>query len=375
MKNISLPTLYLGMILLVAAVVPGYSTTYTVQVGNYFFNPQTITNVNPGDTIHWVWVTGTHTTTSTTIPAGAATWDEPITSSSPTYDYIPTVPGTYNYKCTPHAGMGMVGSFTVNAAAPLTVTALATPADVCMMSSSFVSCSPEGGSGSYTYSWVSNPPGFTSNQQSFTATPMQTTTYTVTVTSGTQNASASTTVTVQAPCSVMCQNDTSYCNDVPSFPVTATASNFSSLAWTTLGDGTFENAGALTAIYTPGPGDIAAGMVDLMCEVTPMGPCTIPSSDMVSVTLESCTGINNNRSGTLSLTVYPNPSSGEFRLKAGTLSGTASLNIFDMQGRVVYSAPFAPGESGLSVSGFAPGIYQAAVTEGENRGTVRILVR
>jgi plastocyanin len=90
-----------------------YATMHLVTVANFSFTPDNINNVRIGDTVRWVWESGTHTTTSTTIPAGALPWDNPITSVNTTFDYIPAVSGVYNYKCTPHAAMGMLGSFTV----------------------------------------------------------------------------------------------------------------------------------------------------------------------------------------------------------------------------------------------------------------------
>lgn len=77
------------------------------------FTPQTF-EVNVGDTIRWVWTSGVHTTTSTTIPAGAAQWDSPLTAEVDTVDYVVTVAGNYAYVCTPHASIGMTGSFTAN---------------------------------------------------------------------------------------------------------------------------------------------------------------------------------------------------------------------------------------------------------------------
>jgi hypothetical protein len=71
-------------------------------------------NVQCGDTVKWVLGAGSHTTTSTTIPAGATPWDQPINSVNSTYSYIvPAFSGVYNYKCTPH---GFTGSFTVTCA-------------------------------------------------------------------------------------------------------------------------------------------------------------------------------------------------------------------------------------------------------------------
>lgn len=91
------------------------ATTHVITVRDFSFTPATL-NVNLGDTVRWTWVQGSHTTTSTTIPAGAASWDRLMTASSTGFTYVPTVSGTYNYQCTPHASMGHVGSFVVASA-------------------------------------------------------------------------------------------------------------------------------------------------------------------------------------------------------------------------------------------------------------------
>jgi plastocyanin len=87
------------------------ATTHVVTVQNFSFTPATFTAV-VGDTVEWEWVAGTHTTTSLTIPGGAATWNNNITSSATTFKYKVTVAGTYNYWCAIHQTM-MEGSFTV----------------------------------------------------------------------------------------------------------------------------------------------------------------------------------------------------------------------------------------------------------------------
>lgn len=104
-----------------------FATTHTIQVGagnTFAFSPASMSAVL-GDTIKWVWGSGTHTTTSDAagIPAGAASWDNPINSGSTTFIYVPTVAGTYNYHCTFHQSMGMTGSFTVTS--PTSVTNVA----------------------------------------------------------------------------------------------------------------------------------------------------------------------------------------------------------------------------------------------------------
>src|SRR6476660_6284188 len=82
------------------------ATTWNVDVDDFQFSPSSL-NVIVGDVIHWVWVGGTHTTTSVTIPALAVTWDSPMDAGNTTFDYTVTQAGTYSYKCTFHAAFGM----------------------------------------------------------------------------------------------------------------------------------------------------------------------------------------------------------------------------------------------------------------------------
>jgi plastocyanin len=116
-------TFFLFALLLLAVMglhLSLFATKYTVQVANYYFNPTSL-NVLVGDTIKWQWVSGNHTTTSSSIPTGAATWDELINPSNHVYEYKVTVAGTYNYVCTPHIPMGMIASFVATAPAMLNV--------------------------------------------------------------------------------------------------------------------------------------------------------------------------------------------------------------------------------------------------------------
>ena len=105
--------IYLLVIAACICSLPAYAVIRTVTVSNFQFSPVALA-VNVGDTIRWTWVSGNHTTTSTTVPAGAAVWNKPITQSAQTFIYKVTVPGTYNYVCTPHAP-DMKGSFTASA--------------------------------------------------------------------------------------------------------------------------------------------------------------------------------------------------------------------------------------------------------------------
>lgn len=84
----------------------------TITVQDFKFTPADAT-IALGDTVLFTWLNGAHTTTSKIIPAGAASWDHAMTSSSTSFQYVPTVAGVYNYVCLPHESMGHIGKFTV----------------------------------------------------------------------------------------------------------------------------------------------------------------------------------------------------------------------------------------------------------------------
>lgn len=100
--------------ILSAGSIQSKATNVTVNVLSLTFSPADFT-ISMGDTITWLWNNnaGNHTTTSVNIPVGALPWDENINHNATTFMYVPAVAGSYNYKCTFHASMGMLGHFTV----------------------------------------------------------------------------------------------------------------------------------------------------------------------------------------------------------------------------------------------------------------------
>lgn len=87
------------------------ATTHEVDVSSNSFSPNSLTGVQVGDIIKWTLSSGSHTTTSTSVPAGAATWDYTFSGTGDTFEYTVTEAGSYSYECTFHSGM--TGSFTV----------------------------------------------------------------------------------------------------------------------------------------------------------------------------------------------------------------------------------------------------------------------
>ncbi|MCK5838939.1 MAG: hypothetical protein KAG99_03775, partial [Bacteroidales bacterium] len=60
----------------------------------------------------------------------------------------------------------------------------------------------------------------------------------------------------------------------------ASASNYSSLLWSTSGDGTFDDTGILHPVYTPGTDDISAGNVTLSLTAFGLGTCEAVTDNM-----------------------------------------------------------------------------------------------
>src|SRR5262249_47347165 len=68
--------------------------TVTVDVINFAFNPTPIT-IQTGDTVHWVWLTDNHSSTS--VSGSLESWDSGVHNTGFTFDHTFTHAGTYIY--------------------------------------------------------------------------------------------------------------------------------------------------------------------------------------------------------------------------------------------------------------------------------------
>ena len=112
LKMVNMKRIILLYLAIFCMVLQSFATVHTVLVGDFSFSPNSFA-AHPGDTILWKWSNGKHTTTSTTIPINASSWNGNITYNSTSFMYVPTVKGTYNYECTVNPAMRMIGSFAV----------------------------------------------------------------------------------------------------------------------------------------------------------------------------------------------------------------------------------------------------------------------
>lgn len=94
-------------LLIIAALLaasPVGATMHIIDVGNFFFSP-TRTEVCPGDTVRWTWVSGTHSSTSD--PSSPKSWDSGVSNViGHTFDLVFDAadgPGPFPYHCAIHS--------------------------------------------------------------------------------------------------------------------------------------------------------------------------------------------------------------------------------------------------------------------------------
>lgn len=172
------------------------------------------------------------------------------------------------------------------------VYATATPNPICIGDQ--VALSAEifvGTTGNYTYSWTSDPPGFSSTQQSVTHFPSASTNYLLSVTDGTYTSMHNVLVTVNTAPQISPGANLTICAN-QSAQVTCFPLNYSGLIWSSTGDGSFDNPVLTSPIYTPGLSDLEAGSVTLTATAFPLSPCLETTSVQLSVSFLSLPSIS-----------------------------------------------------------------------------------
>ncbi|MHC1778158.1 MAG: PKD domain-containing protein [Lentimicrobium sp.] len=80
-------------------------------------------------------------------------------------------------------------------------------------------------------------------------------------------------------------SDGDICETAQYYIFDASATDYSAITWTTMGDGSFSNHNSINPTYTPGPADIAAGSVLLYLNATSLLPCSGSVSDAMLLTI------------------------------------------------------------------------------------------
>jgi len=264
-----------------------------------------------------------------------------------------------------------------NASQPLAVNVSATPNSLCSVGTTQLNAAASGGSGNYTYSWTSVPAGFSSLLQNPSATPAVTTKYFAHVNDGTNTVVDSVLVTVQPAPAAFAGNDTVICLPVTQILLSGTASNSTTLLWTTSGDGTFSNASNLQTTYFPGTLDKSTGQVNLTLTANGTAPCNNAVS-VRHITLDPCNGIPTAGNTELKFSFWPNPTSGKITLSVNMpASATVRISVSDLTGNIRYHEQFEIQDPSLSrtldLKNLPSGIYMVKI-ECRNMATVKKLV-
>ncbi len=261
-------------------------------------------------------------------------------------------------------------------AVPLTATASANPSTICSGQTSQLNVFPVGGSGTYTYAWTSVPSGFTSTLANPVVSPTVATQYFVHVSDGTQSADPSTNVTVNQPATAAAGNDTSCAYVTTQVPLHGTASNYSSVLWTTSGTGTFSAATALNGVYFPSIADKTSGNITLTLTASALSPCSTPATSVRHIHFDGPTGIADMQN-LIDLSISPNPSTGQFSIRiSGSEVKDATVVITDMQGKRILQNVFTSASSGpqqIDMTGYPKGLYLVRI-QTDKESCVRKLI-
>ena len=94
-------------------------------------------------------------------------------------------------------------------------------------------------------------------------------------------------ITFQPMAEVYAGDDATICED-QTFNLAGVAANYSSLLWSSSGDGMFDNPNTLFPVYTPGIADITTGNVLLTLTASAIEPCTVSASDDIILNIILC---------------------------------------------------------------------------------------
>ncbi len=155
------------------------------------------------------------------------------------------------------------------------------------------------------------------------------------------------------------------------------ASNYAGLNWSSTGDGNFADPSALETVYTPGPGDIAAGGTQLTLTAQPLDPCSFGKSDVVEVLLDPNVGISENFTKT-EFRISPNPTNGAFTIHLNGIKSAFNIQIINSEGSEIFMQRIEnPGEDftrHFDLKYLPKGVYVVKITSGSEYLTKKIVL-
>jgi len=329
-----------------------YPFTKVVTVQDFSFSPSSFT-INLGDTVEWKWVSGTHTTTATTIPSGAASWDHLMNSTSMTFIYVPSKLGTHNYKCTFHAAMNMVASFTVVCPQATAGISANGPTTFCKGGSVLLSSSVSANITSFQ--WQRNGTDI-SGATASTYTAKIKASYTLKVINSCGSNATSNIIKVivnPLPIATITPSDSVKICSGQSVTLQASTATSQTYQWSRNG---VNIAGATASSYNAKK----AGNYRVLITKTTTGCSKLSTATKVVVITCILSEIN---TADRQIKIYPNPSSGNFNIAMPSYNSKYSLSVFDEEGILIESSRITAKDFSFG-NELRPGVYLAQVRNG-----------
>lgn len=239
---------------------------------------------------------------------------------------------------------------------------------ICLGTSTQLHAMAGGGSGNYTYTWTSNPLGFTSSLANPVVSPMVSTSYELVLSDGFNQASGSITVHVNPrPVIHLGPADTTVC--IYDTVVLDAGNPNSDYYWSN---------GATSRTITASTSGIGADIQSYSVRVVNAFGCSDSSTININFSFGPCTGIWEKPSLS-SLSVWPNPGQGIFTLKIEPVSGPFKLSVINLLGIVIHQEEInaKPGKllKDLDFSGLKSGVYFIRITNQQEDSTLKLVIR
>ncbi len=219
------------------------------------------------------------------------------------------------------------------------------------------------------YVWSSTPQGFESSEQNPMIQPEVSSWYKVLAFNDSLSAQDSIFIEVIDYPVVNLGADTSMCGDA--MIVLDAGNSGSTFVWST-GETTQSIQVDSNAMFH------GYGIRNIQVQVTNQNQCA--SADEIKIDIVNCTAIEENSA--LELSVHPNPSAGQFKIKLPDFSEkTCLIHVYDLQGKVVYEKNWVSSgstneqEVDMTLENAPSGRYILTVYYGDKRTSTQIIIK
>ena len=295
---------------------------------------------------------------STTLTANGATsysWSPGNSNGNP-ITVSPTTSTTYTATGTDANGCQNTATVALTIFATPTVTATSSPAVVCLGNQTNITAS-----GAQTYIWM---PGSLTGT-TISVSPVTSTTYTVTgISSNGCTDSYPINIAVVSPANlIVYSSETTVCaNDAVVYLYGIPAG------------GIWSGLGVSGTTFTPS----VAGAGSHVCTYTFIDQYGCTATATTSIFVNACVGISE-QSGLNGISFYPNPNDGLFTVNvASSTISEMKIDIFDLQGRIIYSEMMNGIISGFSkeinLNGIANGAYYIRFSSKNSTATEKLII-